>query len=81
MALDPPWRLDPHESIVEVGWGAARIAALVLSIDYVGGDAFSDTPALSGLPFGTTFNLLAQIGAPGDTPIVNPFSSAMLAHE
>ena len=81
MALDPPWRLDPHQSIVEVGWGAAKIAALVLSIDYVGGDAFGDTPLLSGLPFGTEFNLLAQIGAPGDTPIVNPFSSAMLAHE
>jgi hypothetical protein len=81
MALDPPWRLDPHQSIVEVGWGAAKIAALVLNIDYVGGDAFGDTPLLSGLPFGTGFNLLAQIGFPGDTPIVNPFSSAMLAHE
>jgi hypothetical protein len=81
MALDPPWRLDPHETIVGVGWGGARIAALTLSIDYVGGNPFSDTPALRGLPFGTTFNLLTQIGAPGDTPIVNPFSSAMLAHE
>lgn len=81
MALDPPWRLDLHQNIVEVGWGAAKIAALVLSIDYTGGDAFGDTPLLSGLPFGTGFNLLAQIGAPGDTPIVNPFSSAMLAHE
>jgi len=81
MALDPPTRLDPHQNIVEVGWGAAKIAALVLSIDYAGGDAFSDTPLLSGLPFGTDFNLLAQIGFPGATPIVNPFSSAMLAQE
>ena len=64
-----------------MGWGGTRIAALTLSIDYVGGNPFGDTPALSGLPFGTTFNLLTQIGAPGDTPIVNPFSSAMLAHE
>jgi hypothetical protein len=81
MAPDPPWRIDPHQTIVGVGWGGARIAALTLSIDYVGGNPFSDTPALSGLPFGTMFNLLTRIGAPGDTPIVNPFSSVMLAHE
>lgn len=81
MAIDPPWRLDPHENIVGVGWGGARIATLVLSIEYAGGDAFSDTPLLTGVPFGTSYNLLTRIGAPGDVPIVDPISNAMLAHE
>jgi hypothetical protein len=80
MAIDPPWRLDPHQNIVGVGWGGA-IATLVLSIDYAGPNEFGDTPALSGLPFGTTFNLLTRIGAPGITPITNPITGAMLAHE
>ena len=81
MAIDPPWRLNPHEKIVGVGWGGARIATLVVSIDYVGRNQFGDTPTLSGLPFGTTFNLLTRIGEPDEVPIVNPFSSAMLARE
>jgi hypothetical protein len=80
MAPDPPWRLDPHQNIVGVGWGGA-IATLILSIDYAGPNEFSDTPALSGLPFGTTFNLLTRIGAPGITPITEPITGAMLAHE
>jgi hypothetical protein len=80
MAPDPPWRLDPHQNIVGVGWGGA-IATLVLSIDYAGPNEFSDTPALTGLPFGITFNLLTRIGAPGITPIADPITGAMLAHE
>lgn len=80
MALDPPWRLDPHQNIVGVGWGGA-IATLALSIDYAGPNEFGDTPNLSGLPFGTTFNLLTRIGAPGITPITDPITGAMLAHE
>lgn len=80
MALDPPWRLDPHQNIVGVGWGG-NIATLVFYLDYVGDADFSDTPALSGLPFGTTYNLLTTIGSPGIAPIVNPFSGEMLAQE
>lgn len=80
MAVDPPWRLDPHQNIVGVGWSGA-IATLVLSIDYAGPNEFSDTPALSGLPFGTTFNLLTRIGAPGITPITEPITGVMLAYE
>ena len=31
MALDPPWRLDPHERIVGVGWGAGWYVLIKIS--------------------------------------------------
>ena len=36
MTVDPPWRLDPHQNIVGVGWGGGKV--LVLANDY-GADA------------------------------------------
>ena len=31
MALDPPWRLDPHESIVRVGWSSGWYVLIKIS--------------------------------------------------
>ncbi len=31
MAIDPPWRLDPHENIVGVGWGAVWYVLIKIS--------------------------------------------------
>jgi len=53
MALDPPWRLDPHERIVEVGWGGV-IAALQFRSAWGGG---------AGGPSGYSV-ALPQLGAP-----------------
>jgi len=47
MAIDPPWRLDSHENIVEVGWGGK---VLVLRNEY-GADAYDWNVGLLGNEF------------------------------
>jgi hypothetical protein len=44
MALDPPWRLDPHENIVEVGWGGGHM--LTASCSYF--EQYASAEARSG---------------------------------
>ena len=69
MAIDPPWRLDPHENIVEVGWGGK---VLVLQNIY-GVDAYDWNVGLLGNEF--SLDAAATLTSGGRT-ILSIYSNA-----
>jgi len=96
IGFDPPWRLDPHQNIVNVGWGGGpHILAIVASGLY-----FADqegSPPVSDYSVGITLDtfgggfvtheilksqfLLARAGAaPPEPPIEQEVTDEMLAY-
>lgn len=81
MSVDPPWRLDPHQRIVGVGWGGATIAVLAFSVHWSARQDYQDAPVLS-YPLGDDIALLddrPQIPFGLDLTLPQ-FSSDMLAN-
>ena len=82
MSIDPPWRLDPRQRIVGVGWGSATIAALAFDVHWSAKADYTDTPTLSYPSIGDDVALLderPQIPAGIDLTLPQ-FSSDMLAN-
>ena len=84
MAIDPPWRLDPLQNIVGVGWGGGNVLALRIDTD-----VNNHTPRLTTIEnlqftgslidaYAETINEHDDHVPPPD--IVNPMDGDMRAH-
>ncbi len=80
---DPPWRLDPFQNIVGVGWGSADV--LVLRIDTSVKNHSPHPTTIEGLHFTTAViyayaETIREHDADADPEPRNPMTSEMRAH-